>query len=205
MRSIEERNALVEEHLGLAETLAGRRHRNVHRTVQLGELLSAAYEGLLDAANKFDANKVNARAKHPFRCYATTRIIGEMNDYLRSCSWGTRGNHRKAHSIDTVPSYYKDGGQVVTLREVLPARERSPIDQLNGRELFDKLIRSLPRREKMVFKLRFLNSLTMKQVAEVVGISESRVSQILSQNTMFLRDVWEGKLHELWNEVEATE
>ncbi len=204
MRSIEERNALVEEHLDLAEHLARLRHRSVHRTVQLGELLSAAYEGLLDAANKFDTNKVNAKAKYPFRCYARTRITGEMNDYLRSCNWGTRGKHRKAHSIDTVPGYYDDGGQVVTLREVLPARERPAIDELNGRELFNKLIRSLPKREKMVFKLRFLNSLTMKEVAKVVGISESRVSQILSQNKLFLKDVWGSKLYELWDEVKVT-
>ncbi len=204
MRTIEERNALVEEHLGLAETCANRRYKSVNRTVQLGELLSAAYEGLIDAANKFDADKVHVRAKQPFRCYATTRITGTMNDYLRSCNWGTRGKHRQAHSIDTTASCYEDGGQVVTMRETLPSRERHAVDQLNGREIFNKLIRSLPNREKMVFKLRFLNNLTMKQVADVAKISESRVSQILSQNTIFLKDVWKGKLHELWYEVEAT-
>ena len=203
MKSIEDRNSLVEKHLTLAENLARRRYQTVHRSVQYGELLSAAYLGLLDAAEKFDSAKANEQAKYPFRCYATARIFGEMNDYLRSCNWGTRNKHRAAFSIDNVPGYYDDGGQVQTLRETLPARESATVDQLNSNELFDKLIRPLSGREKAIFRLRFIDNLTMKQIADKTEISESRVSQILSQNTVFLEQVWHDKSHELWEEAEA--
>jgi len=205
MKTIKDRNSLVEKHLTLAENLARRRFQTVHRSVQYGELLSAAYLGLLDAAEKFDASKANEQAKYPFRCYASARIQGEMNDYLRSCNWGTRNNHRAAFSIDYMPGYYDERGHAVTLRESLPTKDASAVDQLNSDELFDKLIRSLSGREKMIFKLRFIENLTMKQIADKIEISESRVSQILSQNTLFLEQVWRDQSHELWEEAEATQ
>ena len=100
MRSIEERNGIIEQHLKLAKRLTDKRYKTVHRSVVYGDLLSAAYSGLLDAAEKFNDTKVNPQAKNPFEAYAAQRIIGEMNDYLRSCNWGTRGRPQHLMSLD---------------------------------------------------------------------------------------------------------
>ena len=206
MRSIEERNALVVTHLGLAEKLAKRRFSTVNKTVQEAELLSAAYVGLVDAASRYDEAKVNVKAKRPFRCYATVRIIGEMNDYLRGCNWAPRNESdpKKMNSLERPLKEKGDGThEVRLLRDMISANEPLPIDELNGDELFDKIIRSLPQREKMIFKLKFLHELTMKEVAAVVNLSESRISQILSDWTEFLRAVWDSRANELWEEMAA--
>ena len=106
-------------------------------------------------------------------------------------------------STETVTRYSGDNrsGRPLSLGDTFHSRDRSIVDQLNGRELFEKIIRCLPQREKRVFRLRYLYTLTMKEIADCVDISESRVSQILSQNTRYLRKVWSNRGDELWDEV----
>ena len=202
---IEERNNIVRNNLVLAEKLANKKYITVHKSVQYGELLSAAYEGLIDAASKFDTTKVNQQAKEPFKCYATARIKGSINDYLRTCSWGTRGNPKYVHSLETMTSTndWSDSsyGEVPSLRETLRSNEIEAADKLNSRELFMKVIRGLPKREKEVFRLRFIEDLTMKETADILEISESRVSQILSKNVEYLKSIWDEKKDALWLET----
>jgi len=205
MRSIEERNELIEKHLDLAKNLAGRRFRTVHQTVQFGELLSAAYFGLIDAAKKFDAGKVNPEAGNPFEAYAKCRILGEMNDYLRSCNWGTRNNPQHLVSLEQ-DAYSSSSGtgrfdESSKLSDTCSSDDRPAIDVLNGEELFAKIIRSLSKRDRKVFQLYYLHGLTMKEVAGCLNLSESRVSQIISKDTDRLRLVWDGRSHYLWSEI----
>jgi RNA polymerase sigma factor for flagellar operon FliA len=48
-------------------------------------------------------------------------------------------------------------------------------------------IEALPEKEKLVISLYYLDELTMKETGEVLGITESRVSQIHSQAIIHLR------------------
>lgn len=203
MRSIEERNMLVEKNLSLARTLAVKRHRTVNKTVQLGDLLSAAYLGLIDAASKYDEEKANEQAQYPFPCYARPRIAGEMNDYLRSCNWGTRANPQHLKSLDAIYDTCEDSGysRPCPRKDVLVSEEQPVTDQLNGEELFDKIIRGLPKPAKEAFRLKFVKGLTMKKIAEELGLSESRISQILSQHTEYLGATLASRRYELWSEV----
>ena len=57
----------------------------------------------------------------------------------------------------------------------------SPPDQVERRELLDGLadaIRQLPKRDRLVLLLYYERDLTMKETAQVLGITESRVSQV---------------------------
>ncbi|EKO3557206.1 RNA polymerase sigma factor FliA [Vibrio metschnikovii] len=58
-------------------------------------------------------------------------------------------------------------------------------------ELFRKAlvesIKSLPEREALVLSLYYDEELNLKEIGEVIGVSESRVSQILSQSMQRLR------------------
>ena len=54
-------------------------------------------------------------------------------------------------------------------------------------------IKSLPEREALVLSLYYDEELNLKEIGEVIGVSESRVSQILSQSMQRLRtklSVW---------------
>lgn len=54
-----------------------------------------------------------------------------------------------------------------------------------------KLVESLPEREKMVITLHYYEGLTMKSIAQILQISESRVSQIHSRILLEMRMVLE--------------
>jgi RNA polymerase sigma factor for flagellar operon FliA len=48
-------------------------------------------------------------------------------------------------------------------------------------------IEHLPEREKMVMSLYYVEELNLKEIGEVLGVSESRISQILSSVVKKLR------------------
>ena len=50
-------------------------------------------------------------------------------------------------------------------------------------------IEGLPSRDKLVMSLYYQEELNLKEIGEILGVSESRVSQILSQNVKKLRAV----------------
>jgi RNA polymerase sigma factor for flagellar operon FliA len=63
-------------------------------------------------------------------------------------------------------------------------------DQLEQRELRQALasaIRSLPERERLVMALYYKEELTMREIAGVLGVSETRVSQLHAQAVRRLR------------------
>ena len=58
-------------------------------------------------------------------------------------------------------------------------------DQMNGRLI--TAIKALPEREQLVLSLYYDEELNLKEIGAVLGVSESRVSQIHSQATLRLR------------------
>ncbi|WP_409365661.1 RNA polymerase sigma factor FliA [Fluoribacter gormanii] len=50
-----------------------------------------------------------------------------------------------------------------------------------------EVIRGLPQKERMVLSLYYEQDLNLKEIGEVIGVSESRVSQILSQATLRIK------------------
>lgn len=69
-------------------------------------------------------------------------------------------------------------------------RAKNPHDLLERRELVTLLARgieSLSERERLVISLYYHEELTMKEIGEVVGVNESRISQIHSKAVQTLR------------------
>lgn len=75
--TIFERNTLIENNLLLARKIAAYQYKKTPKCVSFDELESAAYYGLVDAANRY--NGITS-----FDNYASRRIFGEIKDYLRS-------------------------------------------------------------------------------------------------------------------------
>lgn len=61
------------------------------------------------------------------------------------------------------------------------------VDDMLLRERIAEKIRELPERDQLVLSLYYVEELNLKEIGTVIGVSESRVSQILSTNAKRLR------------------
>lgn len=94
----------------------------------------------------------------------------------------------------------KDSGDQQSLLDCLAGKsDADPHTQLRLTELKNviaKAIDTLPEKERLMISLYYYEELTMKEIGEVLGITESRVSQIHSKAVFKLRN----KLRELISE-----
>lgn len=83
-----------------------------------------------------------------------------------------------------------EGGQVSLLDTIRDPRAVDPEQELDAVELKDRLadaIESLPDRERLVIALYYYENLTLREIGEVLGVTESRVSQLHTKAVLGLR------------------
>jgi len=93
---------------------------------------------------------------------------------------------RKLFSFDELPT--DDGGESMVAS--YPESAPGPYEHVQNtafRERLAEAIRNLPEREQLVLSLYYDDELNLKEIGEVLGVSESRVSQIHTQATLRLR------------------
>jgi RNA polymerase sigma factor for flagellar operon FliA len=82
------------------------------------------------------------------------------------------------------------GDQVSLLDTISDPRAEDPQESLAGSEIKDRLtdaIASLPEREQLVVALYYYENLTLREIGEVLGVTESRVSQLHTKAVMRLK------------------
>jgi RNA polymerase sigma factor for flagellar operon FliA len=82
------------------------------------------------------------------------------------------------------------GGQISVLDTIQDPNALDPEQEANTAELKDRLadaIESLPERERLVIALYYYESLTLREIGEVLGVTESRVSQLHTKAVLALR------------------
>lgn len=184
--SLAVRNRLVEDHLGLVKVIAGIMFSRMPRLVDLDTLVSDGYIGLMQAAEKFDTSQ-----GVKFTTYAQRRIRGAMLDAARVRDWVPRLQREQEkqgivpernirfHSLDA-PCGLKEDGTPRRLGEFLPDGSTEK-DQLESREGLHRLIHGLPEQMRHVLILYYQEDLTMEEIGEALGVSQSRISQVHSQ------------------------
>ena len=140
------------------------------------DLISIGTIGLMKAINTFDASKSIKLATYASRC-----IENEILMYLR------KNNKQKLEvSIDEPLNVDWDGNELL-LSDILGTDEDVIYRDLETQadlKLLHQALKTLNGREKMVIELRFgLHSkdgeeLTQKQVADLLGISQSYISRL---------------------------
>jgi len=88
--------------------------------------------------------------------------------------------------------------EIKELGDFIPEdQDKSPFELLKKQEVRDLLatqIDNLPEKECMVVSLYYFSELTMKEVGNILGVTESRVSQLHSAAILRLRGFLEGLL-----------
>lgn len=192
---LEARNKLFDKFVPLAHKIAYKKQRDMPRCVSLDELRSAAYVGLLDAASRYDETKHKL-----FAVYARIRIVGAINDYLRTCTWGGRTRKVYGWSLEVqVQTQHGRQGFGMALEDVVSAKEQ--MARSESEDFFRHVTRSLPQHVQKMFKLYYLDDLTMKEIGKKFGISEARVSQLLTEYKEFLGKELEAQKEDLFREA----
>jgi RNA polymerase sigma factor for flagellar operon FliA len=87
------------------------------------------------------------------------------------------------------------GDQVSLLDTIKDPMALDPAQELDATEMKDRLaeaIARLPEREKLVVALYYYENLTLREIGEVLGVTESRVSQLHTKAVLRLKSRLQG-------------
>jgi len=93
-------------------------------------------------------------------------------------------------ALDELWSVSGDGDQVSLLDTIEDTTGPHPADALDAAEMREALadaIARLPEREKLVVTLYYYEELTLREIGEVLGVTESRVSQLHTKAILRLK------------------
>jgi RNA polymerase sigma factor FliA len=166
----------ITSHLGLVYRAAQAFACGGGTTVERGDLIGAGTLGLIHALEQFDASRGVS-----FASFATPRIRGAMLDELRRLDQVPRSVRQRLRGEPVMPV-------ADPLSEI---SDESDVETALGREedvaALARAIAALSPRERAVLTLSYHEELRLHQIAEVLGVTESRASQIRSQALATLR------------------
>ncbi len=143
-------------------------------TANVEDLISIGTIGLIKAVNTFCPEKNIKLATYASRC-----IENEILMYLRK-----NASQKSEISLDEPLNVDWDGNELL-LSDVLGSDEEEickGVEQEDEKRLLDGFVKLLPPREREIIELRFglngRNELTQKQVADLLGISQSYISRL---------------------------
>lgn len=200
---LKSRNQLATENLWLVRLLRWKTFQNLPPHIEDADLYQAGMLGLIDAADKFDPKK-----DVKFATYAEFRIVGAMVDYIREQDWmprrlsdlRKRASFRKREVEQRIGDKASDA-EVADEMGITVDFYRSRMLQLEGAKTggdadlvpvgFDShleddetmtqvwdAVDGLADKWKVVLTLYYREDMTFLEIADQLGLVESRICQI---------------------------
>ena len=177
------RCTLIERYAPMATAVARRMRVPTGALLGRDDVESAALIGLIDAVDRYDP----ARGV-PFEGYAGLRIRGAVLDELRRVDDHTRGERRKAR-VDVADTEPEIGAYSLTMSLDLLlesgdrdwAADDEATDRYESQDLrmrVESALKCLPPRQREVLARYYGESLTLRESAQKMGISEARACQL---------------------------
>lgn len=191
-------------------------HYQYHQVLEMEDLVMVGVIGLIDAMNKFNADK-----KNQFKTYAEFRIRGEIIDELRKQDWMTRSERTKQKKFKKAKNdLTEELGRVPTSGEmtnVLPFKSRDMIrlEQYESGETIKQYVEGetlstsgtgftelesytlkktlavvldhLPKTMKLIVSLKYFEDLNFYEISQVVNLSEGRICQLHGEALVILK------------------
>ena len=168
---------LFRSYVPLANKLALQRKKTLPRFIDIEDLRSAAYLGLVEAANRFNPDMGNC-----FSTFAYPRINGAIIDYLRDLGWLKKGDSCSIASLDAPVA----DSETNVLGDSIAAKEERQDDE----EMLEVISQNLDDQAKTVLGHYFIDEMSMKQIGEKFGVTEGRISQLIKEYKARIRSDW---------------
>jgi len=201
------RDWLVVHYASLVKFVAGRLSAGLPKRVETNDLVSAGVVGLVQAIDRYSPT-----AGVKFESYAVPRIRGAILDSLRALDWVPRSVRARSRQVEVaIAELQNEFGRPATDAEIaigpldhvaldreaagaaVRAADRGegqPSQNVEEQELrtaMREAITTLPEREQAVIVLYYEDGLTLAEIGEALGVTESRISQIHAKAVLQLR------------------
>lgn len=160
---------------------------------------------MLDELRRWDKTPRSVRKKERTIKEAETLLwaelkrkptVAELADYIgvdpeEIHGWETDVSRHVEDSLDRVAGQGEEEGRL-SVSEVVPDDVLDVSEELGRQESVDILsecLQALPERERRVLALYYFEELRLRQIAELLGVTESRISQIRSGALKTLRSM----------------
>ncbi len=125
--------------------------------------------------------------------FASRRAKHDIIDYMRTQN-GRKGYQeyefkRSTTSLQTAMGDQEDDQQ---LEQLVASRADAGFNRIDTKDLFDRLCRGMCRQETLILKLRFIEDMRQTEIGKALDMSESRVSQLLTNLLPRLRVILEN-------------
>lgn len=221
------REQLILEYANVVNLVAGRLSMYLGYTVEYDDLVGYGIFGLIDAIDKYDADK-NVK----FETYASLRIRGSILDQIRKMDWIPRTLRQKQKRMEAAAAKLEaDYGRPASDDEVanelgisrdeyegwrseaeftnmvslddyleqgsegrmegLSAQFPQPENVIQKQELKEMLVealKTLTDNEQKVITFYYYEELTLKEISQILSVSESRVSQLHTKALQKIKD-----------------
>jgi RNA polymerase sigma factor FliA len=216
-RALDARNLLVLHYAPLVKYVAGRMRSRMPDTVQSDDLVSDGLLGLIDALGRFEPARgltfqTFAVPRIRGAMLDGLRSLDMLPRSVRATATEVQAaqvtlEHRLGRSPNDEEIAVESG---LTLRALRDLNSNLSVDKQSSLDAFDlteqiaaaanggdgdpdvtepllRVIAELAEREQIMIALYYFENLTMGEVGTVLGISQARVSQLLSKATVTLR------------------
>lgn len=181
--------ALIDKYQHVVRQIAGGFQRKLPRNVLRDDLIAAGMSGLWDAVRKH-----GREASGNFDWYVRVRIRGAILDELRAQDWLPR-RARAAAAEAAQAAGSKGSGAPVVLRfdevseseqaRCLTASEASnteaAVEANFVKARLAEAMDQLPERERRIVAMHYFRGVKFKDLGEMLGVSEPRISQLHSR------------------------
>ena len=215
--TIELRNRLVMQYSPLVKYVAGRLRTRLPDSVDYADLVSDGIIGLMEAIDRFDPARgltfqtfavPRIRGAMVDALRALDWVPRSVREKVRQVEQAQRMLEARLGRIPDDPEIAAELGiSVPALRDLYAKVSFTSVGTLEDLELADDLsaaatheieddqakaallrvVGELPERDQILIALYYFEGLTLSEIGRVLGVSESRVSQLHSRATMVLR------------------
>ena len=178
-----DRDALLRQHVPLVRRIAHHMIAKLPPNVELDDLIQVGMIGLAEALSRYEAAQ-----GVQFETFAT-QLGMSLEDYQ-----SLLGKVRGTQLVYLEDMHHDDGDEGFLDRHVADAGA-DPLAMLRDQRLRDALVRAiqaLPEREQHIMGMYYEHDMNLKEIAAVLGVTESRICQLHSQAIARLRTKMRG-------------